>query len=155
MHRTFTEIKIGCYLAKPKPARNVDILQWCKEQGSSLPLMAEGVQKYFCITASSTASERIFSASGNIVNAKRHNLDPKTTQMLTFCHQNWREIKCCDWGVDKEMQEELASVLPAGQNIPSQVDLAGAEGSGTSGPPSCLYYKRIMIVIDAPCVMSK
>jgi len=51
------EMEIACYLAKPKPAHNVNILQWWREQRSSLPLLAEEVQKYFCITASSTASE--------------------------------------------------------------------------------------------------
>jgi hypothetical protein len=39
------EIEIVCCLAKPKPARNVDILQWWKEQSSTLPLLAEEVQK--------------------------------------------------------------------------------------------------------------
>jgi hypothetical protein len=123
------EMEIACYLGKPKPARNVDILQWWKEQSSSLPLLAEEVQKYFCITASSTASERMFSASGNIVTDKRYNLDAKTTQMLTFCQQNWREIKCHGWQIETEMREELATAV---HDIPSQADLAEAGASGTS-----------------------
>jgi hypothetical protein len=56
-------------------------------------------------------------------------LDAKTTQMLTFCQQNWREINCHGWQVETEMREELATAV---HDIPSQADLAEAGASGTS-----------------------
>jgi hypothetical protein len=124
------ELEIATYLGKPKPLRNVNVLQWWKDNSSSLPLLAEEAQKYLCITASSTASERLFSASGNIVTDQRYNLDAKTTQMLTFCQQNWREIKCHGWKVETEMREELATQVVG--DIPSQADLAEAGASGSS-----------------------
>jgi hypothetical protein len=124
------ELEIATYLGKPKPLRNVNVLQWWKDNSSSLPLLAEEAQKYLCITASSTASERLFSASGNIVTDQRYNLDAKTTQMLTFCQQNWREIKCHGWKIETEMREELATQLVG--DIPSQADLAEAGTSGSS-----------------------
>jgi len=130
------ELEIATYLGKPKPTRNVNILQWWKDQTSSLPLLAEEVQKYLCIPASSTASERMFSASGNIVTEERHNLDAKTTQMLTFCQQNWRDLKCHGWLVDTELQDLATGAGAVEHEIPSQADLAEAGASGTSSGKS-------------------
>ncbi len=50
--------------------------------------------------------------------------------MLTFCQQNWREIKWHSWKVETEMQEELATQVVG--DIPSQADLAEAGSSGSS-----------------------
>jgi zinc finger BED domain-containing protein 1 (E3 SUMO-protein ligase ZBED1) len=130
------ELEIATYLGKPKPTRNVNILQWWKDQTSSLPLLAEEVQKYLCIPASSTASERMFSASGNIVTEERHNLDAKTTQMLTFCQQNWRDLKCHGWLVDTELRDLATGAGAVEHDIPSQADLAEAGASGTSSGKS-------------------
>ena len=51
-----------------------------------LPTMAKLAQKYLCVCASSSPSERIFSCSGHIVskNWKRTLLKPDKVNMLVY-----------------------------------------------------------------------
>jgi hypothetical protein len=71
----------------------------------------------------------MFSAAGNIVTANHYNLDPKTTQMLLFCQQNWRSLKVRGWSIDAELAENRpASDLNEPQPGPS--------GLASSAPPS-------------------
>lgn len=55
-----------------------------------LPVLA---QKYLCIGATSVASERVFSTSGYIVNAKRSRLSADTVDMLTFLAKNLESVE--------------------------------------------------------------
>ena len=45
----------------------VDSLLWWKEHESEMPLLAKIARDVFCVPATSATSERIFSASGNII----------------------------------------------------------------------------------------
>lgn len=99
--------EIDRYLRLPKPAERtkVDILQWWRDHEKTLPLLSHYAKGILAIPASSASSERTFSAAGNIVTAQRYNLDPKTTQTLTWCQQNWRVLKKPSWNIQDELDE--------------------------------------------------
>jgi hypothetical protein len=124
------EIEISSYLAMVRPKRSdVDILKWWKDNEQVLPLLSREARKFLCIPASSTSSERMFSAAGNIVTAKRYNLDPKTTQRLLFCQQNWKALKVRGWSIEAEMAENpSASNLNEPQPGPSGLSSAPPSG---------------------------
>jgi len=62
------------------PSGRLDVLAWWKPQEPVLPLLAEIDWKYLCIPASSAPSERLFTASGNMMTKIRLgvHLYPKT-----------------------------------------------------------------------------
>lgn len=62
--------------------------KWWKSYCTQLPLVATMARKYLCIPATSVPSERAFSATGNIVNAKHSCLLPENTDILTFLSHN-------------------------------------------------------------------
>lgn len=68
----------------------LDPLQWWKVHQIVLPTLSKLAQKYLCICATSSASERIFSCSGNIASKKRTLLKPDKVNMLVFLAQNLR-----------------------------------------------------------------
>ena len=67
-------------------------LTWWKSRDSCykyLPLLA---QKVLSVTATSVASERIFSTAGNIINEKRSRLTPENVNKLIFLHENMNRL---------------------------------------------------------------
>ena len=62
----------------------LDPLEWWKVHQVVLPTLSKLVQKYLCICSSSSAMERIFSCSGNIVSKKCTLLKPVKVNMLVF-----------------------------------------------------------------------
>lgn len=108
------EIEIAAYMSMPRPQEKgkVDVLTWWREHQTSLPLLAGVARKILAVPASSASSERMFSAAGNIVTAERYNLDPKTTEMLTFCQQNWQKLRCHSWSLDKELEDMVVPAAP-------------------------------------------
>ena len=81
-------------LSNPKPSASteaevdVDPLIWWKANAGSFKCLSILAKKYLCVAATSVASERVFSTSGNIVSAKRNRLSPETVDMLTFLAKN-------------------------------------------------------------------
>lgn len=63
-------------------------LEWWKKNRSRFPLMANMAKKYLCITATSTPSERVFSAAGNIVTPHHNLLRPDRVNQLVFLAKN-------------------------------------------------------------------
>ncbi len=55
-----------------------------------LPLLGDIARKYLCVPASSASSERLFSASGNVVTKLRSSLDPQNLELLVYLHENVR-----------------------------------------------------------------
>ena len=70
----------GCTDGKP--------LAWWKSYEAQFPLLAKLAKMYLCIPATSVPSERVLSAAGSIVNAKRACLLPENVNMLVFLSQN-------------------------------------------------------------------
>jgi len=65
-----------------------DPLMWWRDNQRRYPLMAKLAQKYMCICATSTSSERMFSTAGNIATPERSCLKPHNVNMLVFLARN-------------------------------------------------------------------
>jgi hypothetical protein len=63
-------------------------LTWWASRQTTLPRLAMLAKKFLAIPATSVSCERLFSASGNIMNKKRTRLAPATLSKIVFCHAN-------------------------------------------------------------------
>ena len=63
-------------------------LLWWKTHGESYPFLKQLARKYLCVCATSAASERLFSTSGNVISSLRVSLKPEKVEMLTFLSKN-------------------------------------------------------------------
>ncbi|KAL3971629.1 C-C chemokine receptor type 4 [Sarotherodon galilaeus] len=86
--RASIELELSMYLQTPGPDSETDPLEWWKQHETSFPLVARLARKYLCIPATSSSSERAFSASGNIITCKRSCLKPNTVDQLVFLALN-------------------------------------------------------------------
>ncbi|KAK6182220.1 hypothetical protein SNE40_009950 [Patella caerulea] len=82
--------EIERYLALPNIDYNSEPLQWWKEHLIIFPKLSSVVKKFLCIPATSCASERLFSVSGQIVSCKRTCLKPDKVDQLVFLSKNLR-----------------------------------------------------------------
>ena len=69
-------------------AATEDPLVWWRENESCFPLLSKIAKKYLCIASTIVASERVFSASGYIVNPRRNKLKAENVDMFTFLAKN-------------------------------------------------------------------
>lgn len=76
------------YLAEPEIDMNMDPFEWWKSHEQKMPLIARLAKIYLCIPATSVASERVFSTTGNIVTPSRNCLATENVTTNTFLHQN-------------------------------------------------------------------
>lgn len=86
--RASVELELSMYLQAPGPDSEADPLEWWKQHELNFPLVARLAKKYLCIPATSSSSERAFSASGNIITCKRSCLKPDTVEQLVFLALN-------------------------------------------------------------------
>ena len=87
------KVELQNYLTLPKlPTSKVNVLLWWKDHQHQLPLLAQAARKYLCVTASSAPSERLFSASGNVVTNKRSSLDPVNVDKIVYLHENMGKV---------------------------------------------------------------
>ncbi|KAK7137431.1 hypothetical protein R3I93_017500 [Phoxinus phoxinus] len=80
--------EVSVYTALPTISVDKDPLQWWKDNEEEFPRLAKLAQKILCIPATSVASERLFSSSGNIQTVFRSSLKPDKLNMLVFLHKN-------------------------------------------------------------------
>ncbi|XP_008290990.1 zinc finger BED domain-containing protein 1-like isoform X2 [Stegastes partitus] len=80
--------ELTTYTYMPAVVPEEDPLKWWKHHKINFPLLSKLAQKYLCIQATSSASERAFSASGNVVSAHRSCLKPEKVDMLVFLSKN-------------------------------------------------------------------
>ena len=66
-------------------------LKWWKSNDGVDPLVSNVARKYLCVTATSTPSERIFSAAGNILTKKRAMLGHDLLDKLIFLNVNFKK----------------------------------------------------------------
>ena len=64
------------------------ILRWIDVGQTKFPLLFECAMKYFCIPGSSVPSERVFSASGEILRKRRNRLSGKNANMMIVLNGN-------------------------------------------------------------------
>jgi len=132
------EREIEAYHACPKIAEGhkVDVLEWWKGMASHLPILSELAREWLCIPGASTSSERLFSASGNIITAKRTNLDPSTSKKLTLIKVNYA-------AVEKKMKlrlmtDEEKAELDKEKGSESEAELEESQSQTPVKPPTAM-----------------
>jgi len=69
--------------------QQADVLSYWNQTQKKLPTMSAVACKFLGVTATSVASERVFSKTGYIVSDRRALLKPSKVQQLTFLNCNW------------------------------------------------------------------
>lgn len=73
---------------------NIDInfngLEWWDHHGKEYPKLSKFAKKMLAIPASSAASERVFSAAGNLISEKRNRLGPKSVNNILFLNSIYK-----------------------------------------------------------------
>jgi hypothetical protein len=64
------------------------LLKWWKVNGLVYPKLARLARSILCIPASSSSSERVFSAAGRTIEQRRTALKPATVDAILFLHDN-------------------------------------------------------------------
>ncbi|XP_033931523.1 E3 SUMO-protein ligase ZBED1-like [Pseudochaenichthys georgianus] len=82
------EAELNSYLLTPSIDKEEDPLAWWKTHKVIFPQLPKLARKYLCIPATSAPSERLFSASGNIVTCQRSCLKPALVDRLVFLAKN-------------------------------------------------------------------
>ncbi|XP_049447563.1 E3 SUMO-protein ligase ZBED1-like [Epinephelus fuscoguttatus] len=80
--------EVYMYFGEHPLSKKENPLTWWEKNAARYPTLAELARSLLCIPATSTPSERLFSAAGNIVSKKRASLSPEHVDMLTFLHCN-------------------------------------------------------------------
>ena len=76
------------YISSPKLEFEEDPLSYWKDVHKTYPYLSNLAKRYLCVCATSSSSECLFSASGNIVTPYRSSLKPEKVDMLTFLNKN-------------------------------------------------------------------
>ncbi len=74
--------ELARYLQEETIDTSDDPLTWRRNNEARYPLLATVTKRYLCICATSTPSERVFSAAGNIVTPIRSSLKPDKVNMF-------------------------------------------------------------------------
>lgn len=80
--------EVDDYLSASRLDFEEDPLLWWKGQSLNYPILQKVAQKYLCVCATSSASERLFSTAGNVVSSFRSTLKPDKVDMLVFLSKN-------------------------------------------------------------------
>lgn len=80
--------ELNSYIYMPSVDHGEDPLKWWKFHKINFPRLCKLAQKYLCVQATSSASERAFSTSGNVVSNHRSCLKPDKVDMLVFLAKN-------------------------------------------------------------------
>jgi len=81
------------YLSLPLALETEDPLDWWRIRSQNFPKLAKIARKYLAIPATSVSSERLFSDAGNLISAKRTNLDTKLVGQMLFLKRNIKTMK--------------------------------------------------------------
>lgn len=68
--------------------RSGNPLEWWRGNKIKYPKLSQIAFKFLCIAASSTPSERMFSASGHLTSDRRSRLTPENANVLLFLNKN-------------------------------------------------------------------
>ena len=80
--------ELQSYLSTANVDSEMDPLEWWKVHEVNFPKVSQLAQKYLCIPATSSPSERVFSTGGNIVTCQRAALKPDKVDKLIFLAKN-------------------------------------------------------------------
>ena len=87
-HSSKVAKELELYKAEKSLDLDSDPIVWWNARRLLYPLMCKLVRKYFAFVATSVPSERLFSASGNVIVSKRNRLIPENADKLIFLHEN-------------------------------------------------------------------
>ena len=76
------------YWAEKTRARDGDPLKWWSVKQEAYPSIARLAKRLLCIPATSAASERVFSTTGNTITQLRNSLSGNTVESLIFLSMN-------------------------------------------------------------------
>ena len=82
------EKEMESYLSAPDLEAEGSPLSWWKVESIRYPILSRLAKKYLAVCATSSASERVFSASGKIVTPLRSTLKPDKVNKLVFLARN-------------------------------------------------------------------
>ena len=85
--------EVEAYLNEKVCAHNTNVLEWWKLNESRFPNIAKLAKAVICIPATSTPSERLFSAAGHIVTKRRTCLSPENVDVILFLNKNLKFLK--------------------------------------------------------------
>ncbi|XP_061884799.1 E3 SUMO-protein ligase ZBED1-like [Entelurus aequoreus] len=80
--------ELNSYLITPTIDGEDNPLAWWRVHNVNFPWLSKLARKFLCIPATSSPSERLFSASGNVVTCQRSCLKPSKVDMLVFLTKN-------------------------------------------------------------------
>lgn len=83
----FTEVQN--YLTEPTIARSVSPLDYWRAHAAQSPTLAAVATRFLCAPCTSVDSERLFSATSNIMDEKRNRLSADMTEKLVFIKKNF------------------------------------------------------------------
>ncbi len=81
------EVEVEKYLQQPNEPRHTEPLNWWKDR-ADLKGLSKIAAKYLLVQGTSVPSERVFSAAGNILNAKRSRMNDDNASMFIFLNGN-------------------------------------------------------------------
>lgn len=82
------DAELSSYLLSPTLDSEENPLAWWRLHKVTYPRLSKLARRYLCIPATSSPSERLFSASGNVVTCQRSCLKPSKVDMLVFLCKN-------------------------------------------------------------------
>jgi hypothetical protein len=85
---TVTLDEIAEYYKLPEISLSSDPLAWWSEKKDSFPILSRLARKYLAVSATSTASERLFSDAGNLLTNKRTRMKPQLFKRIMFLKRN-------------------------------------------------------------------
>lgn len=85
-----TKVEMEAYKDDKALHINADPLVWWCDNSARFPHLARLARVHMCIAATSVPSERVFSAAGNLVNAKRACLSSDNVDKLIFLNKNYK-----------------------------------------------------------------
>ena len=84
--------QVQTYLSEPTIARSVSPLEYWRERATQSPSLAAVAAKFLCAPCTSVDSERLFSATSNIIDEKRNRLSSELAEKLVFIKKNFHFI---------------------------------------------------------------
>lgn len=82
------EQEIQLYRSLPPIPTKDSASFWWRKKSDTLPVLSALAEKYLCVQASSTPSERVFSTAGNTLSPERSRILPERANMTIFLHKN-------------------------------------------------------------------
>jgi hypothetical protein len=87
-HNVVAFDEVGEYFQLYEIPLQSDPLIWWNEKKDKFPILSNLAQKYLAVSATSTASERLFSDAGNLLTNKRTCMKPKLFKKIMFLKRN-------------------------------------------------------------------